>query len=46
MIGMNQADDDKRSDHGEHRHSEMLPKKLITVPTAAPQTEPAINAYG
>jgi len=27
MVGVNQTDDDKRSDHGEHRHFETAAKK-------------------
>jgi hypothetical protein len=46
MVGVNQTDDDKRSNHGKHCHSETAAKKLAPVPTAAPQTEPTINAYG
>jgi hypothetical protein len=32
---VNRTDDDKRSDHGEHRYPETDAKKLIPVPTAA-----------
>src|ERR1700739_3037940 len=40
MVGVNQTDDDKRSDHGEQRYPETAAKKLIPAPTAAAKAAP------
>jgi hypothetical protein len=32
MVGANQTDDDKRSDHGEHRYPETAAKKTDSRP--------------
>jgi len=45
MVGVNQTDEHKRRDHGEHRRSETAAHKTAPVPTAAPLTELTINAY-
>jgi len=42
-IGVNQADDDKRSDHGKHRHPDTATEQTDPGPHAAPQTEPTIS---
>ena len=45
MVGVNHTDDDKRR-MASTAIPRPLPKNLTPVPTAAPQTEPTINAYG
>jgi len=36
MVGVNQTDEDKRSDHGEHRHSQTAAKKTDSCPHGSP----------